>query len=189
MTFEEHYSNLSYAQKMQVHEVNARGTYLSISCDYERVMDDIISLCQIEKVFSSGFANLNDEEINNALKDYQTRLIIWLEMGKKFNLCKRLLGEYNNEYFESFSKYFVIISDLVQDRNLMAHGYSDYDIAQEKGKILILFENVEKGKRIKKVIEVKSYLQKLSTYREGIMELANLALQLRKEIFSERHFT
>ena len=37
------------------------------------------------------------------------------------------------------------------------------------------------------IIEVKSYLHNLITYREGIMELASLALQLRKEIFAERH--
>jgi hypothetical protein len=151
------------------------------------VIDDIISLCQIEKIFPSGFDTLTDDEINIALKDYQIRLITWKEMGKKFDLCKQLLSKYNNAYYGDFSKYFSVIRDLVQDRNLMAHGYSDYDIEQEKGKILILFENVENGKRIKKIIEVKSFLQKLLAYREGIMELAYLALQLRKDIFGERH--
>jgi hypothetical protein len=187
MSFEDTYAKLPFDQKMQVHEVNVRGTYLSIACDSERLMDDLISLCELDIIFPTGFDKINDEDVIEEIRKYKIKKITWVEMGKKLFRCKQKLEKYNKSYFDSFSKYFEDISDLVQDRNLMAHGYSDYDIQQEAGKIFILFENVVHGKREEKIIEVKTFLSNLETHRKGIMELIGLTVQIRAENFGKRH--
>lgn len=187
MTFEENYARLPYTQRMQVHEANIRGTYLSISCDYERILDDIAALCQHQQVFPLGFEGLTNNQINDALDIHKLKFISFKTMGVKFELCKKLLKTYNQTLFDEFSEYFKTIKDLIADRNLMAHGYSDYDIPQEANKILIYFENTERSNStVKKTIDVDAFLKNLMKYRHGIMEFAALALQLRKDIFGLR---
>lgn len=180
-------SQLPYTQQMQTHEANVRGTYISIACDYEQLMDDLIVLCELEKIFPAGFDEKSDGEIIQEINGYKTKWVTSVEMGKKFRKCKDGLVKYSQTYFDDFSPHFIVISDLIQDRNLMAHGYSNYDVQQESGKIFILFENVQQGKKEEKLIEVRPYIAKLEKYRKGIMELMGLTLTLRMEIFGKRH--
>lgn len=185
-TFEEYYNNLPRTQKFQFHEANVRGTYLSIACDYERLLDDLYIYSDITKIFPKGFGNNTDKEIIAIINEYKTRKVSHLEMGKKYQTSKDNMEVNFKNHFNDFSPHFTVIESLIAYRNLMAHGYTRYDIPQVPGKICILFENNVKGKITKHTINVKLFLMQLSKYREGIMELVGLVLALRKEIFGNR---
>jgi hypothetical protein len=192
MNFSEAYKDLPFTQKMQFHEAYVRGLFISIACDYERIMDDIIALCEMEKIFPSGFENLSDEDIIAQINEYKIQFITWKEMGKKLDKkCVPLLKLYNSEYFNKYEKCFDIVRDLVQDRNLMVHGYSDYNEQQNEKGISISFTNIvqnQKKKTLKKkIIVIQPYIKNLERYAIGIIELSELPLRMRKEVFGNRN--
>ncbi len=181
------FSHLPRTQQMLVYEANIRGAYISISCDSERLMDDLVALCELGKIFPTGLDEKTDDEIIKTIIAYKVRLITSLEMGKKLDRCQKGLKNYNQNYFEEFNKHFTVIADLVKDRNLMAHGYTDFDIHQNPNQVLILFENVERGKKKEKVIDFQPFIMQLERYRSVIMELLELVVRLRIENFGNRN--
>ena len=187
MTFEQHYRSMDFTQRMQFHEINVRGTYLAIACDYERVMGDLIALFDLEVIFPNGFDSISNEEIMEGMTLYKSKKITELTMGIKLKKCKEKLEKFNKYYFDQFLNQFISIGELVDDRNLMAHGYTHYEVEQQEGKIFIFFENVQHGVIKGKIIEVNTYLDKLQiTHRKVIMQLARLNLSIRQDKFGHR---
>lgn len=182
------YLRLPHIQQMQIKEAIVRGTYISIACDYERLLDDIIALCEVDKVFPDGYDHLSSNGINEGLEAYKkTKGIQATEMGKKVKRSKECLEEYNKVHSDSFEQVFKVVSNMVKDRNLMAHGYTDLGLPQEQGKILIHFDNTNKtGKNTSTTIDVQPYLKELAGYRIGIESLMNLCMIIRGEIFGKR---
>jgi len=164
-------SQLPFTQQMQVHESHVRGVYISIACDYEQLMDDVIYLCELE----TGPLTLTDEIISHKL-----RYICHLEMGKKFRRTKEGLKNYNIQYFQDFTPHLDIIEKLVKYRTILAHGYSSYD-EHQKDKSFIDFKYFYKGKEHTERIIIYPFLTKMEQYRSSIMELAGLTVLLRKE--------
>ena len=68
-------TDLPYTQQMQSKEAVVRGTYISIACDYERIMDDIIALYEVDKAFPNGYDTKSNEEINIGLENYKRKYI------------------------------------------------------------------------------------------------------------------
>ena len=160
-------SHLPFTQQMQFKEANVRGVYLSIACDMEFLMDDIIAKCEIDN---------QDER-----QEFRERKIIQLEMGKKLGRCIKSLSEYRNGiYYKKFSTQFDIIEKLVHYRNLMAHGYSEYD-EKKIDKSFIVFRNIDKGKKNEEKIEIMPFLINMEEYRSNLMRLLDLTSILSAE--------
>lgn len=176
MTLDQWLSNAPFPQKMQFHEDNVRGTYISIACDFERLMDDLIALKEIDKVGDRKTITVDQ------IMDYKKDKITHLEMGKKYARSKEALKQYNIDYYNDFIPHFEIIKSLVKYRTILAHGYSEYD-EKQIDTTYIDFEFVYKGKRQKERIVIKPFLSDLNKYRHTIMELMGLTLKMRREVF------
>ena len=165
------FSHLPFTQQMQVHEANVRGVYLSIACDYEQLMNDVIFLCGLGE---------GEKPANGEIIAFKNQHLRHLEMGKKFRRTKRALEKYNPEYFKDFHPYFDIIERLVMYRTILSHGYSSYD-PNQKDKSFIVFEHLYQGKVYTERIVIYPFLTQMEHYRSCIMELAGLCALLRKE--------
>lgn len=159
---------LPFAQQMQFYEGSVRGVYLSIACDMEFLMSDIIA--KIEK-----FPLVKGERLK-----FKEDKIYQLEMGKKTRRCIDDLKDYRKGvYYNKFKPQFDIIETLVHYRNLMAHGHSDYD-DKKMDTSFIWFKNY-KGKKIIEKIMVAPFILEMETYRKNLMKLLDLIIILTAE--------
>lgn len=158
--------NMPFTQQMQIKEANVRGVYLSIACDYERLMEDLILLCELHRVKS--------------IENFKAKYLSELSMAQKLSRSKKALLKYNKIYYSSFLPHFKIIGNLVRYRNIMAHGHSNYDDTQ-KDKSYIDFDYVIKKKPKKINIKITPFISELEGYRHSIMELLGLTFTIRRE--------
>jgi hypothetical protein len=163
-------SEMPFTQQMQGKEALIRGIYLSISCDYERLLDDIITKCEVIEPERRELYKMNK--------------VRHLEMGKKLDRCRKALKKYNEFYYKVNEPYFKIIKELLKLRNMLAHGYSDYD-ENLQDTTFITFNYLENYKPKTKQIEVFSFLMELETYRKSIMEFMQLVIYLAAEVGKE----
>lgn len=158
-------SHLPFAQQMQVREAHVRGLYISIACDYERLMDDLIVLCELDRASN--------------VAEYKTKHLVHLEMGKKFRRSKTGLEKAFPNHYSDFLPHFGVIERLVKFRTILAHGYSEYDDNGDPS--YIIFEHHHKGKILREKVVIDPFLNELRHYQNSILELMGLTVLLRKE--------
>lgn len=156
---------LPFTQKMQSKEAIVRGTYLSISCDFDRVMNEIVGLCEYYKIDST----LNKD----GLSKYTFNKVRGLEMGTKFQRCKDAIFDLDQDIHNCNNGCFSIISKLITNRNLFAHGYSEYD-PNNIDTSFITFMNKERSANIIKTVIVDDFIAELEQYRKMAMGLMYL---------------
>lgn len=157
---------LNYTQRMQFLEASVRGVYISIACDVERIMEDMIAQIEID--------NPKDR------LSFKMRKICGLEMGMKLQRLDDGLKAYNARYYKYYKNELNIIRELVGYRNLLAHGYSDYD-DNKVDKRFITFTNIYRNKKDVVKIEVEPFLFQMEKYREGLKKLMTLTITLYNE--------
>lgn len=155
--------------EMQQIEGSVRGQYVALACDIERILENVITKCRVD--------NFMDIPI------YAFTKVRHLEMGKKLKDCKLELKKYNIDYYNRIQNEFVIMEDLVSMRNMLCHGYSDYD-EDRKDKSWIIFEYKEKSDKPKTIkIIVDDFLVKLADYRMAITGIYEVMILITKEKF------
>lgn len=151
---------------MRALDIKTRGVYIALACDIERMMDEIISSLEVDNV--------------NERKDFRRDKIMHLEMGKKVNRCMKSLEKYNASYSLQYSPQFKIMEELVEYRNVMAHGYSEYD-KDEKEEKYIIYYNKEKNKIARYVIEPRKFIKNMKDFQESLLKLVDLIFLLAQE--------
>ncbi len=145
-------------------ESKVRGIYMTIACDFEKVMTEIISMCE-----EDDLSKRNDLELK-----------IPFEMGKKLQRCKRELIKYNPAYYNHFIPQFEAIEELVKYRNMLAHGFSEYD-ENKLDKSFIIFSWLEKGKKKIEKILVLPFIKKIEKYSKDISLFYTLHAKISQE--------
>jgi hypothetical protein len=158
----------SFALEMFGFESKVRGIYLTVACDFENLMSDVIAIC--EEV------NISQRSIN--------RLTHPFEMGAKLKRCKKALETYNNEYLIFFMPEFNVIEKLCKYRTMLAHGFSEYD-NKKLDKTFIIFNWVIKqnGKNEMKSekIFIKLFIDEIDIYRRHVLQFMKLHAKLEEE--------
>lgn len=149
-------------------ESRVRGIYLTVACDFENLMSDIISIC----------------EESDALLRSENRLNHPFEMGAKLKRCKKALKAYNEEYFNFFTPEFNAIEKLCKYRTMLAHGFSEYD-TQKLDNTFIIFhwvvnDNGKKEMKEEKIL-IESFIKEILVYREYVFQFMKLHAALEKE--------
>ncbi len=152
---------MQYQIRMKAMDAKLRGMYLSLACDVERIMDDIITVCEIR-------------EKGLRLK-YKKDKIMGLEMGKKVYKCQNSLIKHREDLFEIYSPYLETIEQLVVYRNIMAHGYSEY--SQKKDGIITYF-NKEKHNIVKYEIDPIEFFKNIKEFGKCLRQLFELLILL-----------
>lgn len=145
-------------------ESKLRGLYMTLACDFEKVMTDIIIMCEED----------DPSERNNL------ELKIPFEMGKKLQRCKRELIKYNPAYYNHFIPQFEAIEELLKYRNMLAHGFSEYD-DKKLNKSFIIFSWIERGKKKIDKIQVLPFIRKIEKYSKDISLLYTLHAKILEE--------
>ncbi len=151
---------------MQAKEVYLRGLYLSISCDIEYMLVDIIAKCIIDEP--------------SQRESFKVRYFGNNSMGKKIVKAKESLKKYNENYYHEFKDCFKTIDNLLERRNMFSHSKIEGDIL-EQDKTVLTFNYIDKGVRIIDTKKIDPLFTELLTYRTGIMRLVELVLILTKE--------
>ena len=145
-------------------ESKVRGLYITLACDFEKVMTEIIVMC----------------EGDDPSKRDDLELKIPFEMGKKLQRCKRELIKYNPAYYNHFIPEFEAVEELVKYRNMLAHGFSQYD-ENKLDKDFITFSWIEKGKKKIDKIKVYPFIKKIEKYTKHIFLLYTLHAKISEE--------
>ena len=158
-----------FSLQMYGQESKVRGLYLTISCDIERLLCDLIAKCEID----------NPNERN------EFKLTLPFAMGAKIVRCKDALGEYNIEYFNFVEPDFKEIELLLKYRNMLAHGFSEYD-DNKFDNSFIIFNWIEKDINNKRVhqtekIMVMPFIMKMKEYRNNVWKFMQLHHRLTEE--------
>jgi len=161
----------TYVLRMRELDIKTRGLYIAIACDIERMMDDIIAFCEISDPTKQS--------------NFKRDKIMHLEMGKKLARCVVQIEKYNSAYHQSYLSEFSIIADLVTYRNVMAHGYSEYD-NDETDERFITYYNKEKDKIARYIIEPRKFIENMLTFQESLLKLAELVQVLQAERGKDR---
>lgn len=151
---------------MRTLDIKVRGIYIALACDIERTLSDIISLCEI-----SDF---------DKRSEFKFEQILHLEMGKKLTKCKKSLERYNVNYYNEYKQHLERIDILVEYRNVLAHGFSEYD-PNEKDDETITYYNKEKSRLAKYVIKPKAFIMNLKDFHSVILQLNDLVGRLARE--------
>ncbi len=166
--------NFPFALQMYGFEAKVRGLYLTIACDIERMMCDVIAKCEVE-------AEIEREAF---------KLKLPFEMGAKLKRCKEALEKYNKAYFDFFIPQFDAIEQLCKYRNMLAHGFSEYD-DNKVDKTFIIFKWVEsavknpgeKTERVSKTekILIRPFINQMNHYRDHVLQFMKLIAKLSEE--------
>lgn len=154
-----------YALEMFGLESKVRGLYLTVACDFEKTMTEIISMCEEPDV---------DKRSSLELK-------LRYEMGKKLERCKAAVINYNIVYYNHFIPQFEVIESLLKYRNMLAHGFSYYD-DKKTDKKYISFSWSEKGKLKTDTIEVMPFVKSIEEYRKHIWLFYTLHAKIAEEV-------
>lgn len=76
--------------RMMGAESRVRGIYLSVACDFENLMSDIIAICE-----ESDKDNLEDNRLKQPL-----------EIGAKLKRCKAVVEIHNKKYYDFLAQNF-----------------------------------------------------------------------------------
>jgi hypothetical protein len=149
-------------------ESKVRGLYLTVACDFENLMSDVIAICEE--------TDISQRSINRLKHPY--------EMGAKLERCKKAVEDYNKVYFKFFIPEFEVIGKLVKYRTMLAHGFSEYD-NNELDKTYIIFnwvikENGKKEMKEEKII-INPFIKEIVTYRKHVFQFMKLHATLEGE--------
>jgi len=148
-----------YVLRMRELDAKTRGIYIELACNIERILDDIICKCEIEDLAKRAI--------------FRKDKIMHLEMGKKLRRAIKSLKDYNVDYYKQYLPEFNIIADLVEYRNVMAHGYSEYDPKGIDDRY-ITYYNKEKSKIARYVLEPREFIKKLFVFQDNLINFVNL---------------
>ena len=148
-----------YVLRMRELDAKTRGIYIELACNIERILDDIICKCEIVDIAKRAI--------------FRKDKIMHLEMGKKLSRAIKSLRDYNLKYYNQYMSEFDIIADLVEYRNVMAHGYSEYD-PKEIDDRYITYYNKEKNKIARYVLEPREFIKNLLVFQESLIKLVDL---------------
>ena len=150
-----------FALRMMGIESKVRGIYLTASCDFERLMSDIIAVCEeTDKQKVEG----------NKLKQP-------LEIGAKLDRCLKAVENHNKTYIELFATEFSIIEKLCYYRTILAHGFSEYDENKKDESYIIfnwVYKNGNKRELRSEKIIVRPFIMEINNYRKNIFEFMKL---------------
>lgn len=161
-------SKFPFSLQMYEQEAKVRGLYLTVCCDVERILSDIMAKCE-----------LDDISLREHYKSY-----LPFEMGAKLKMCKDVLERYNAEYYKFFTPEFEAFEELLKYRDMLAHGFTDYDDnQQDKTFIDFYWVTGTKKNRIwnKEKVIIKPFVMKMLKYREHVMQLMKLLSALSNE--------
>lgn len=158
--------DLPFTQRMQIKEANLRGLYLSIACDIERALAHVITTCE--------------EKDPQKREEYFWEKIVHLEFGKKVNKCKGAIKAHNSLYFEAHREHFITIQKFLKLRNMLTHGYSDFDPAKLDDTYIVFDWFDRPKKRIQKV-DFQAQMAELGEYRRTLMDFMVLPIVLANE--------
>lgn len=149
-------------------ESKVRGIYLTVACDFENLMSDVIAICEEADVSLRG-----DNRLNHPF-----------EMGAKLKRCKKALEVYNKEYFDFFMPEFNAIEKLCKYRTMLAHSFSEYD-NQELDKTFIIFhwvvnDNGKKEMKEEKIL-IAPFIKEILVYRKHVFQFMKLHAALEGE--------
>ena len=166
---------LPFDLRMFEREAKVRGLYLTVSCDFERVLSDIAAKCAIEE---------NSQPLRDGF-----RIKLPFEMGAKLDKCIEILKAYNEGYYNQYKEQFDVIKELSIYRTMLAHGFSHYDEAKQDDTTLyftwIEVIDDENGKKLRRLrrdtITFQPFVLRMLHYKEHILTLVDLVLKLREE--------
>ena len=153
-----------FALNMFGREAKVRGLYLTVACDFEKILSDITLRC---------------EEPDISKRDI-LKLKLPSEMGKKLERCKLALQNYNLSYYNHFISQFEVTKELLPYRNMLAHGFSLYD-PEKSDESFITFIWFERGKERIDKIDISSFMQKIEHFRKHISLLYTLHSKIHDE--------
>ncbi|MEO8861458.1 MAG: hypothetical protein ABI358_08550 [Ginsengibacter sp.] len=146
-----------FALNMFGSEAKVRGLFITVACDFDVVISHMIMKCEEP-----------DKEKRDALF-----MRLPYEMGKKLNRCKKALKAYNEGYYNRFLVEFDAMKELLKYRNMLAHGYSQFDEKQLDDSFII-FNWIEKGKlKIDKIALIPFY-KNILRFRKHLSNLYEL---------------
>lgn len=143
-------------------ECRVRGIYLSLSCDLERLISDIIAICQ--------------ESNESELESYKLKQPF--EFGRKLRICKDAVKKHNEGYYNFYIPNFDIADKLCEHRTMLAHGFADDNGAKFKEGIItfkwIIKNEEKKNVWTSKEILFKPFIMETLTYRNSVFEFMKL---------------
>lgn len=145
-------------------EAKVRGLFITVSCDFDMVVSHIIAKC---------------EEPEPSKRD---TLILKLpyEIGKKLKRCKKDLEKYSNDYYIKYLPEFEAMEELLMYRNMLAHGFSQYD-ENKIDESFIIFIWKDEGKfKFDKVI-LRPFYQNIIRFRKHLSTLYELHYTMTQE--------
>ena len=162
-------SKWPFALDMFGFESKVRGIYLTVACDFENLMSDVIAIC---------------EEVDPSKRSLN-RLNHPFEMGAKLTRCKKALKEYNKKYFDFFMPQFEVIEKLCKYRTMLAHGFSEYDDNKLDNTFLIFHWVIKEKRNENKMrtekILIKRFILEIESYRKHVLQFMKLHAKLSEE--------
>jgi len=154
-----------FALRMFEAEAKIRGLFITVTCDFDIIISQIIVKCE-EPVIS---------------KRDSLRLKLPFETGKKLERCKIDLNGYNSSYYNHFLPELEAMEELLKYRNMLAHGYSQFD-ENKLDESYINFVWIEKGKfKIEKII-LRPFYQNVHRFRKHLENMYKLHYTLTQEL-------
>ena len=153
------YSDLDFTQKSQFNEAKLRGAYLSMACDIEFMLVDVICICLVK-----------DEADRKAVK------VILLEnamMSKKIALTRKAIKRYNLGYYDGYKGCLNTFEEFNEWRNMFAHSRIKGD-PEERDLSFMIFEYIKKGEIVEQREEFDPLYKKLLGYAAAIMKFSEL---------------
>lgn len=149
-------ADFTFSTEMNEKEIELRGRYLSIACDLDYILTELICICFIDKhIYRKTFKILMLERIL---------------MGRKLSILEKALHDYNEEYFNKYKRTFNSIKILVENRNLFAHS----TITSGEDKNTFIFEYIKDSEIKTKSLKIDTLFKQLGGYETDIFELVEL---------------
>ena len=146
-------------------EIQLRGMYLQISCDYEFLLADIAFYC-------SG-------EPSETKDGYIAKTFDKTSMGEKLRMTVLALKKYNHGYYKIYEKQFKVVERLTALRNKYAHSNMKSNPEKDDGTIDFLY--YKKGKLVAEKKNKAELYKEMNVYIYNIYDLAGLWSLLKGE--------
>ena len=157
----------TFDQQVSINEMQMRGLYLSIACDVEFVLTDLICAC---------LASTNQQK-----EDIKAALFEKVMMDRKIKMAKEVLQKYNTQHFEVNKPFLKKFEELKGYRNMLAHARITGDPESKDTNILVM-EFVQDGQNQQK----KEHMNNLKAKLEGFRVAVNGLLLLVALIYTEK---
>ncbi len=149
-------SNPKFVQDLQRLEVDIRGLYLSIACDIEYVLTDLICACIA-----------TDHKQKELIKVSLFEKVLF---EKKIKMAEEVLLRYNEQHFKINEPAFKKFHELKGYRNMLAHSKLKGDLSQVDLSYVI-FEVIKDGKIVDRKEYINQLKNKLEVFRQASMDL------------------